>query len=142
MANSRDYTKPNSTNTAIKNEYSDLDILFTAHPISGDVTTKKDSDAVKRSVRNILLTNNYERPFKPTFGANLRAMLFELQGVGSSKAIKRDIVEALVTLEPRITNINIVLGENNRNNVDVKISYQIKNGLKRDAIDFTISRVR
>ena len=88
MANSRDYTTPNSTNTAIKNEYSDLDILFTAHPISGDVTTKKDSDAVKRSVRNILLTNNYERPFKPNFGANLRAMLFELQGVGSSKAIK------------------------------------------------------
>ena len=142
MANSRDYTTPNSTNTAIKNEYSDLDILFTAHPISGDVTTKKDSDAVKRSVRNILLTNNYERPFKPNFGANLRAMLFELQGVGSSKAIKRDIAEALVTLEPRIKNINIVLGENNRNNVDVKISYQIKNGLKRDAIDFTISRVR
>ena len=142
MANSRDYTTPNSTNTAIKNEYSDLDILFTAHPISGDVTTKKDSDAVKRSVRNILLTNNYERPFKPNFGANLRAMLFELQGVGSSKAIKRDIVEALVTLEPRITNINIVLGENNRNNVDVKISYQIKNGLRRDEIDFTVSRVR
>ncbi len=142
MANSRDYTTPNSTNTAIKNEYSDLDILFTAHPISGDVTTKKDSDAVKRSVRNILLTNNYERPFKPNFGANLRAMLFELQGVGSSKAIKRDIAEALVTLEPRIKNINIVLGENNRNNVDVKISYQIKNGLRRDTVDFTISRVR
>ena len=142
MANSRDYTTPNSTNTAIKNEYSDLDILFTAHPISGDVTTKKDSDAVKRSVRNILLTNNYERPFKPNFGANLRAMLFELQGVGSSKAIKRDIAEALVTLEPRIKNINIVLGENNRNNVDVKISYQIKNGVRRDTVDFTISRVR
>ena len=142
MANSRDYTTPNSTNTAIKNEYSDLDILFTAHPISGDVTTKKDSDAVKRSVRNILLTNNYERPFKPNFGANLRAMLLELQGVGASKAIKRDIAEALVTLEPRIKNINIVLGENNRNNVDVKISYQIKNGLRRDEIDFTVSRVR
>ena len=142
MANSRDYTTPNSTNTAIKNEYSDLDILFTAHPISGDVTTKKDSDAVKRSVRNILHTNNYERPFKPNFGANLREMLFELQGVGSSKAIKRDIAEALVTLEPRIKNINIVLGENNRNNVDVKISYQIKNGLRRDTVDFTISRVR
>ena len=142
MANSRDYTTPNSTNTAIKNEYSDLDILFTAHPISGDVTTKKDSDAGPRSVRNILLTNNYERPFKPNFGANLRTMLFELQGVGSSKAIKRDIAEALVTLEPRIKNINIVLGENNRNNVDVKISYQIKNGLRRDTVDFTISRVR
>ena len=48
MANSRDYTKPNSTNTTIKNEYSDLDILFTAHPISGDVTTKKDSDALEQ----------------------------------------------------------------------------------------------
>ena len=70
---SRDYTKPNSKTTSIKNEYSDIDIMFTAHPISGDITTKKDSDAVKRAVRNIILTNDYERPFKPNFGANLRS---------------------------------------------------------------------
>ena len=72
----RDYIKPNSSKVVVKNEFTDLDIMFTAHPISGDITTKKDSDAVMRSVRNILLTNNYERPFKPNFGADLRSQLF------------------------------------------------------------------
>ena len=76
MASTRDYTKPDSKINAFKDEYSDLDVMFVAHPISGDIAIKKDSEAVKRSVRNILLTNNYERPFKPNFGANLRARLF------------------------------------------------------------------
>ena len=61
MAGTRDYIKPNSKVTAVANEYTDLDIMFTAHPISGDIISKKDTDAVKRAVRNILLTNNYER---------------------------------------------------------------------------------
>ena len=107
---SRDYTKPNSKTTSIKNEYSDIDIMFTAHPISGDITTKKDSDAVKRAVRNIILTNDYERPFKPNFGANLRAQLFELQGIGSKKRIASDISDALSALEPRIRNVRVTFG--------------------------------
>ena len=93
---SRDYTTPNSKTVVIPNEYSDIDIMFTAHPISGDVTTKKDSDAVRRSVRNILLTNNYERPFKPNFGSNLTNRLFELRGIGAKKRVRKDIIEALL----------------------------------------------
>ena len=139
---SRDYTKPNSKATSIKNEYSDIDIMFTAHPISGDITTKKDSDAVKRAVRNIILTNDYERPFKPNFGANLRAQLFELQGIGSKKRIASDISDALSALEPRIRNVRVTFGEEKANSVDVRISYTIINGLGQSAVDFTVNRVR
>ena len=139
---SRDYTKPNSKTTSIKNEYSDIDIMFTAHPISGDITTKKDSDAVKRAVRNIILTNDYERPFKPNFGANLRAQLFELQGIGSKKRIASDISDALSALEPRIRNVRVTFGEEKTNSVDVRISYTIINGLGQSAVDFTVNRVR
>tara|TARA_B100001109_G_scaffold122467_1_gene99775 strand:+ start:809 stop:1231 length:423 start_codon:yes stop_codon:yes gene_type:complete len=138
----RDYTTANSKNTASEIEYSDIDIFFQAHPISGDITVKKDSDAVKRAVRNILLTNDYERPFKPNFGANLRAQLFELKGVGAKKRIKEDIIDALTSLEPRITGIDISILENDTNTVDVRISYIIRNGLVRDGVDFTVSRVR
>ena len=138
----RDFTKTNTVNSATKESYSDLDILFTAHPITKDVTTKKDADAVKRSVRNILLTNNYERPFKPNFGANLRGKLFDLQGIGAHKKIVDDIKEALYALEPRIRNVQVKLGENNRNNVDVLVQYTIINGLGRDSVDFTVTRVR
>lgn len=139
---SRDYTKPNSKATSIKNEYSDIDIMFTAHPISGDITTKKDSDAVKRAVRNIILTNDYERPFKPNFGANLRAQLFELQGIGSKKRIASDISDALSALEPRIRNVRVTFGEEKANSIDVRISYTIINGLGQSAVDFTVNRVR
>ena len=139
---SRDYTKPNSKATSIKNEYSDIDIMFTAHPISGDITTKKDSDAVKRAVRNIILTNDYERPFKPNFGANLRAQLFELQGIGSKKRIASDISDALSALEPRIRNVNVSFGEEKANSINVRISYTIINGLGQSAVDFTVNRVR
>ena len=58
--------------------YTDMDLNITPHPSSGDLVLKQDKEAVKRSVRNIMLTNNYERPFKPNFGANLRGLLFEL----------------------------------------------------------------
>mgnify|MGYP001203329976 CR=1 FL=1 len=138
----RDFAKTNTKLTATKESYSDLDILFTAHPVSKDVTTKKDADAVKRSVRNILLTNDYERPFKPNFGANLRGQLFELQGIGAKRRIIGDIKEALYALEPRIRNVQVAIGENNKNNVDVLIKYNIINGLGRDSVDFTVTRVR
>ena len=58
--------------------YTDIDLNLTAHPSSRDLTLKYDKDAIKRSLRNIMLTNNYERPFRPNFGANLRGLLFEL----------------------------------------------------------------
>ena len=138
----RDFTKTNTVNSATKESYSDLDILFTAHPVSKDVTLKRDADAVKRSVRNILLTNNYERPFKPNFGANLRGQLFELQGIGSKRKIVEDIKEALYALEPRVMNVRVGIGENNRNNIDVMVQYDIINGLGRDSVDFTVTRVR
>ncbi len=138
----RDFTKTNTINSATKESYTDIDIMFTAHPVSNDVTTKKDADAVKRSVRNILLTNNYERPFKPNFGANLRGQLFELQGIGAKRRIIGDIKEALYALEPRVRNVQVAIGENNRNNVDVMVKYDIINGLGRDSVDFTVNRVR
>jgi len=138
----RDFRKTNTINSATKESYTDIDIMFTAHPVSKDVTTKKDADAVKRSVRNILLTNNYERPFKPNFGANLRGQLFELQGIGAKRRIIGDIKEALYALEPRVRNVQVAIGENNRNNVDVMVKYDIINGLGRDSVDFTVNRVR
>ena len=138
----RDFTKTNTINSATKESYTDVDIMFTAHPITKDVTTKKDADAVKRSVRNILLTNNYERPFKPNFGANLRGQLFELQGIGAKRKIIGDIKEALYALEPRVRNVQVAIGENNRNNVDVMVKYDIINGLGKDSLDFTVNRVR
>ena len=55
-----------------------MDLLFRKHPQTGDVVVRTDAEAVKRSVRNIILTNHYERPFKPGFGGSIRELLFDL----------------------------------------------------------------
>ena len=140
MAGTRDYTNPNAKTNAVEN-FSDLDISFVAHPISGDVAIKKDSDAIKRSVRNIVLTNHYERPFKPNFGANLRRLLFENIGVGITKKAAKDIAKALTILEPRITNVTFDI-KNRNNEMNITIYYVIVNTEERQDLEFTISRVR
>ena len=142
MASTRDYTKPDSKINAFKDKYSDLDVMFVAHPISGDIAIKKDSDAIKRSVRNILLTNNYERPFKPNFGANLRARLFELSDFGMYDLVVADIKEALNSLEPRIKNVRVRLVDTDDNNLNVTVFYTIINGNQSTQLDVKISRVR
>jgi len=140
MAGTRDYTNPNAKTNAVEN-FSDLDISFVAHPISGDVAIKKDSDAIKRSVRNIVLTNHYERPFKPSFGANLRRLLFETIGVGMTQKAAKEIAKALTILEPRISNVTFDI-KNRGNEMNITIYYVIVNTQQQQDLEFTVSRVR
>ena len=140
MAGTRDYTNPNAKTNAVEN-FSDLDISFVAHPISGDVAIKKDSDAIKRSVRNIVLTNHYERPFKPSFGANLRRLLFESIGVGITQKVAKDIAKTLTILEPRISNVTFDI-KNRGNEMNITIYYVIVNTQQQQDLEFTVSRVR
>ena len=67
------HTKPLSTNTR---RWADLDLDFTAHPVTKDIVLKKDVEAVKRSVRNLILTNKYDRPFQPNIDGGVTRHLF------------------------------------------------------------------
>ena len=84
-----------------------LDLLFTAHPITGDVATKSDSDAVRRSVRNIVMTNYYERPFKPSLGGNVRGLLFELDTDRKLNRAKKDLQRQLKTLNLELKMLDV-----------------------------------
>ena len=137
----RDWTTANSKRLSEKSISTDLDLSFVAHPITGDVTTKKDSDAIKRSIRNIVLTNHYERPFKPNFGANLRSMLFELGTPRAHVRIRQAIIEELEILEPRITVDELDLRQFD-NEINVIIYYSIVGVAGQQNIDLTVSRVR
>ena len=143
MAGTRDYNNANAKTNAVESSagYSDFDINFVAHPISGDIAIKRDSDAIKRSVRNIILTNHYERPFKPNFGANIRRLLFENIGVGITNKTAKKIANALMILEPRISNVRFDI-QNVGNEMKVTIYYRIVNTERQQDIEFTISRVR
>lgn len=137
-----DYLKPNSKVNAKKNLYSDLDLFMNPHPVTKDVTTKKDSDAIKRSVKNIILTNKFERPFKPNFGASVRDMLFELTSNRQIRKFTKEIEKMISILEPRVNNVTVVLGEAKGNEMNMTVFYNITNGLANQGVEFTVTRVR
>jgi len=132
----------NGKTVATKNIYSDMDITMRAHPVTGDITLKTDTDAIKRSVRNIVLTNKFERPFKPNFGGSIRNMLFELDTDRKMNRMKRTLATTIQSLEPRVNNVAIRFGEVDRNEMDVTIFYNIIDGVKQQDLSFTVTRAR
>jgi len=83
--------------------YKDLDLNFRIHPIKKDVTTLQDGNAIVRSIYNLIMTNHYERPFRPELGSNIRQMLFENVDASTARSIERFIDETVGNFEPRAT---------------------------------------
>lgn len=88
-------------------EYSDLNLDFHAHPVSGDIVPLTNSEAVKRAVRNIMLTGTNERLFNPKFGANLRQLLFEPITPATQLQIQLYITNAIKFFEPRVSVVDL-----------------------------------
>ena len=113
--------KTNTLTTGKQDFYSDIDLTFTAKPgspdadgnFTGDIYKKKDTAAVLQSIQNILLTNTQEKPFEPTFGANLQSMLFDNTVAFSSSFIKGQIQNAINRWEPRaeVKQIKFYIGQ-------------------------------
>ncbi len=133
---------PNAKIVAIKQEWRDLDLFFKAHPITGDVTVKTDSDAVKRSVKNIVLTNHFERPFKPNFGGSVRDLLFELNTSRKLRKVQKRLKDTIESFEPRVEDVQVILANEDSNELNITIHYSIKNGTRKQQVDFTVTRTR
>ena len=108
--------------------YKDLNLNFSANPVTGDVTQVTDVTAVKRSVRNLLLTNHYDRPFHPEIGSNIPALLFENFGPITGNQLSRTIEEMIGNFEPRARVENVectpILDQNK---YDVRIYFYVEN---------------
>lgn len=138
-----DYVKNKAKTVANKDLYSDLNLKFIPHPITGDVTRLTDTDAIRRSVRNIVSTNYYERPFKPSLGGNIRNMLFNLDDDESISKASKKIKEVIETFEPRVNNVFCrVNNQRGTNTLNLTIFYNIVNGVSNQKVDLTLSRAR
>ena len=84
-------------------KFRDLDLSFISHPIRKDVNVFVNEYAIINSVKNLILTNFYERPFRPEIGSNIRRLLFENFDVIVSTQIERAIQETIENYEPRVT---------------------------------------
>ena len=111
-----------------KNLFKDFDISFSNNPITGDIGTKSDINAINQSVENLINTNYYERPFNPTFGCNIRGLLFELADPITIEDLRSAIKETLENHEPRISIINLFIEDmQDKNAYHINLQYNIIN---------------
>ena len=111
-----------------KRVYKDLNLNFTANPVTKDVTTVTDVIAVKRAVRNLLLTNHYDRPFHPEIGSNIPYLLFENFGPVTGNQISRAIEEVITNFEPRAIVENVeCFPLPNENTYDIRVYFYVEN---------------
>jgi len=119
-----------NTNNSVRSNrtYSDLNLNFNKNPATKDVAKLKDVEAVKRAVRNLILTNRFERPFHPEIGSDIRSLLFENMTPVVEVLLKDRIKETIDVYEPRadVTDI-IVSGDSDRNEYRVQIEFRVLN---------------
>jgi len=137
-----DITNQSKQVATSKSAYVDLDVLFRKHPQTGDVVVRTDAEAVKRSVRNIILTNHYERPFKPGFGGSIRNLLFELNSDRKIRRVQSRLINMIEAFEPRVENVQVGINSLDANSVNLQVYYTIINGIGNQSIDLTVTRAR
>jgi phage baseplate assembly protein W len=129
--------------TARKPTYSDLDLDFIAHPTTGDVVRKTGEDAIKRSVRNLILTNFYDRPFRSYIGSNALKLLFENANAITVSLLKDAIEEVISNYEPRVKLTDIDLNfDFDNNGYNVTMRYIILNREQPAVITIFLERIR
>ncbi len=123
--------------------YSDIDFTFTKKPVVGDVALSYDAQAVIRSVRNILLTRHYEKPFNPDFGSNIDAILFELVSPLSATSLEREIRTSIENYEPRARLSEIIVNpQPDNNSYSVSLSFYIENATLPTTVTLILERNR
>jgi len=132
-----------ATATKRQRTFSDLDLNFTAHPVTGDVARLYDENAIKRSVRNLLQTNNFERPFHSEIGSQIRALLFEPASPVLNTMLKRVIADTITTFEPRVVVNSVTVSSNTDNNsLNVTLIFTIVNTVNPVTMNVVLQRTR
>lgn len=116
-----------AVNPPIKDQiYKDLNISFIPNPITNKIGVLKNEDAIKKAVRNVVLTNNGEKFFKPLYGGNITALLFENFSVATAQKIKTQIRRSVNRYEPRVDVLDVQVEDiPDRNTLNVKIIFKI-----------------
>ena len=123
--------------------YSDFFSNFDLQTVKKDLLTYKNEDSVKRSIRNILLTDKGERFFNPTFGSNIRALLFENVSSVTESLLREYIETSISNFEPRAKLIEVIVsGMPDENAYDVSVIFSTINTTEPITLNLILNRVR
>tara|TARA_B100001057_G_C22171466_1_gene689602 strand:+ start:54 stop:494 length:441 start_codon:yes stop_codon:yes gene_type:complete len=117
--------------------FKDINLSLARHPITGDIASLTNIEAVKRSVRNLINTNFYERPFHPEIGSNVRSVLFEPVSPIVATVLERHVKDVVENFEPRAELIDVQVTDNaDANEYRVQIKFYVVNS--SDIVDMNI----
>ena len=129
--------------TTITKIYSDIDFTFTKKPVTGDVALSFDNKAVIRSIRNLLSTRKYERPFDPDLGSNIDALLFENFSPLVASLIEREVTDTINNYEPRALLDSVrVSADPDSNQYSATITFYIENATLPTTVTLLLERNR
>lgn len=123
--------------------FRDLDLNFNIHPVKKDINTFSNEYAVINSIKNLVLTNHYERPFQPELGSNLRRLLFENVDSVIAAVIENEIVETINNFEPRaqVSKVTAVPAPD-ENRYNIELEFFVINSPNPVTISFFLERIR
>ena len=122
------FTDASASPSRATRKYKDVSLSFTRHPITGDIASLTDVDAVKSSVRNLINTNFFERPFHPEIGSDVRKVLFEPVDNLTAGHLKTYVEECITNFEPRAQLISVVVDADiDRNGYNIVIEFYLVN---------------
>ena len=127
----------------VSRQYRDLDLNFNIHPLKKDINKNLDEIAVVNSIKNIVSTNFYEKPFQPDYGSNVRRMLFENLDIITASALEREIQQSVTNFEPRVDLLSVrVVPDEEQNGFMVEMQFTILNRSDPVTINFLLERLR
>jgi phage baseplate assembly protein W len=123
--------------------YSDLDLTFRPHPAKKDLMLSTGELAVARALKNLLLTNYFEKPFQPKYGSNIRKLLFEPMSPIASSVLSKEIEFAIKNFDKRVGLRSVVVDAlYDYNAYQVTITFYIENLIEPYTAEFILSRLR
>tara|TARA_Y100000356_G_C11086836_1_gene196997 strand:- start:130 stop:567 length:438 start_codon:yes stop_codon:yes gene_type:complete len=134
------YLDAQANNNSDRNlrQYADLDLFFSKKNSDSDINKVTDVQAVKRSVRNLVLLNHYEKPFHPEIASGIREMLFELMTPITAIVLTRKIEDVIKNFEPRARLVGVsAFPDLERNAYEVKIEFYVVN-TPTELVDLTV----
>jgi phage baseplate assembly protein W len=129
--------------TNILTAFSDLDLNFTIHPVKKDINRHTNEVAVVNSIKNLILTNHYERPFQPDIGSNVRRMLFENMDTITATVLENEIAQTIKNYESRVNISTLNVSPDYENNgFNVYMEFYVVNRTTPITINFFLERIR
>ena len=132
-----------TTNDNFTRNFRDLDLSFNIHPVRKDINIHKNEYAIINSVKNLILTNHYERPFQPELGSNIRRLLFENVDSVMAAQIEREIEETINNFEPRaeVSKVTAIAAPD-ENRYNIILEFFVINNPNPITINFFLERIR